>query len=638
MFRKTAAALLACSALALISCSSGSDSGSDDGPGTPPGGDDGPAPAGVYRISVTNLTTGQPMTPPVVALHDAGTHLFQIGEAASTELQEIAENGNNAPMVALAGSLDSVSAAGVAFADPDAPGPFQPGETASVTLETVAAGQVLSIANMIVCTNDGFSGTDSHALPTGDEPLVFEALPYDAGTEVNTLDADYWVPPCGGSGENLHEPEIDGVTAAHPGQTGVDAFDFDGSAPVIRVEVELVEEITPPGLFRISVTNLTTGQPMTPPVVALHDAGTHLFQIGEAASAELQAIAENGDNGPMVALAGSLDTVSAAGVAFANPAAPGPFGPGETATVTLGTTSTRQVLSIANMIVCTNDGFSGTDSHALPNGDEPLVFEAVPYDAGTEVNTLDADYWVPPCGGSGDNLHEDENGFIGPHLGQTGVEEFDFDGTAPALRIEVERVEPIAGTFDISFTNLSTGQPMTPPVAAIHEGSVTLFSIGTEASVQLQQIAENGNNDPMVALASSLAEVSAAGVGFVDAENPGPMQPGETATLTLETSADTGVFSAVSMVVCTNDGFTGTNSHALPTGSETLSFDVVPYDAGTEVNTLDAEYWVMPCGGSGANMHEDENGVTGAHPGQTGTGNFDFAGSDAIMRIEITRQ
>jgi Ser/Thr protein kinase RdoA (MazF antagonist) len=636
MIRKTAATLVACSALALISCSSGSDSGSGSGAPTPDP-TAGDAPAGVYRISVTNLTTGQPMTPPVVALHDAGAHLFQIGEAASLELQEIAENGNNDPMVALAGSLAAVSAAGVAFADPDEPGPFGPGETASITLETASPNQVLSIANMIVCTNDGFTGTDSQALPTGEEPLVFEALPYDAGTEVNTLNADYWVPPCGGSGDNLHEDE-NGVTAAHPGQSGVDAFDFDGAAPAIRVEVELVEAIAPAGLFRVSVTNLTTGQPMTPPVVALHDAGTHLFQIGEAASAELQAIAENGNNDPMVALAGSLDTVSAAGVAFANPAAPGPFGPGETATVTLATNSARQVLSLVNMVVCTNDGFSGTDSTALPTGNEPLVFEALPYDAGTEVNTLDADYWVPPCGGSGANLHEDENGVTAAHPGQTGVGDFDFDGTAPVLRIEVERVEPIAGTYEIAFTNLSTGQPMTPPVAAIHEGSVTLFSIGSEASVQLRQIAENGNNDPMVALAGSLAEVSAAGVGFVDAENPGPMQPGETATLTLETDADTGVFSAVSMVVCTNDGFTGTNSHALPTGSETLSFEVVPYDAGTEVNTLDADYWVPPCGGSGANLHEDEGGVTGPHPGQTGTGNFDFVGSDAIMRIEITRQ
>lgn len=199
-------------------------------------------------------------------------------------------------------------------------------------------------------------------------------------------------------------------------------------------------------------------------------------------------------------------------------------------------------------------------------------------------------------------------------------------------------VAETAGTYSISFTNLSIGQPMTPPVAAIHDPSVSLFEIGTAASTQLQEIAENGNNTPMVELALSLSEVTAADIAFVDSVNPGPVQPGETATVTLTTDAAGQVFSAVSMVVCTNDGFTGTNSIELPTGDEALSLEVLPYDAGTEVNDLNADYWVPPCGGSGDNLHTDENGVTAAHPGQTGVGNFDFAGTDAIMRIEISRQ
>ena len=392
------------------------------------------------------------------------------------------------------------------------------------------------------------------------------------------------------------------------------------------------------GIYRISFTNLTDGQPMTPPVVAIHDTGTHLYQIGSAASTELQAIAENGNNTPMVELAASLDAVSASGVAFVDASAPGPFFPGETASVILQTDAANQVFSAVNMIVCTNDGFAGTDSHALPTGTESISFEALPYDAGTETNVLEADYWVPPCGGSGDNLHDDENGVTGSHPGQTGTGNFDFIGAEPVVRIDVERLESTAGTYEIAFTNLSGGQPMTPPVVAIHDSSVNLFSIGTAASTELQAIAENGNNDPMVALAGSLEEVSAAGVAFVDAANPGPVQPGETATLTLETDAVAHVFSAVNMIVCTNDGFSGTNSHALPTGTETITFDVLPYDAGTEVNVLNADYWVPPCGGNGENMHDDENGVTGAHQGQSGTGNFDFAGAEAILRIAITRR
>lgn len=392
------------------------------------------------------------------------------------------------------------------------------------------------------------------------------------------------------------------------------------------------------GIYRISFTNLTGGQPMTPPVVAIHGEGTHLFQIGTEASIQLQEIAENGNNTPMVELTGSLATVTASGVALVDASDPGPFLSGETASVILQTDAADQVLSAVNMIVCTNDGFSGADSLALPTGSEPVSIDVLPYDAGTELNELDADYWVAPCGGSGENLHEDENGVTGAHEGQTGTGDFDFVGADPVLRIEVERISSTAGTYEIAFTNLSTGQPMTPPVAVIHDSSVNLYKVGSEASTEVQEIAENGNNAPMEALVGSLPEVSASGLALVDSENPGPVMPGETATVMLETDAIAHVFSAVNMIVCTNDGFTGINSTQLPTDSETLTFDVLPYDAGTELNEIDLEYWVAPCGGSGANLHDDEGGVIAAHPGQTGIGNFNFVGTDAIMQIAITRQ
>ena len=252
MLRKATAVLFACSALTIVGCSSSDDD--SDGVTPDPGPGPGAETAGIFRISVTNLTSGQPMTPPVVALHDSSVSLFTIGEAASPELQAIAEDGNNAPMVALAGSLAEVTASGVAFVDPSAPGPIPPGGTASIVLQTEAADQLLSVGNMVVCTNDGFTGADSVALPTGDEPVSFEALPYDAGTELNELNADYWVPPCGGSGENLHEDE-NGITAAHTGQNGVGDFDFVGSDAVIRIDVERIESSE--GTYEIAFTNMS---------------------------------------------------------------------------------------------------------------------------------------------------------------------------------------------------------------------------------------------------------------------------------------------------------------------------------------------------------------------------------------------
>jgi len=52
---------------------------------------------------------------------------------------------------------------------------------------------------------------------------------------------------------------------------------------------------------------------------------------------------------------------------------------------------------------------------------------------------------------------------------------------------------------------------------------------------------------------------SAFGVGFADPANPGPLLPGMSASVTLDLAADQ-VMSVISMVVCTNDGFSAANA------------------------------------------------------------------------------
>jgi len=175
----------------------GTDGGGTDGGGTDGGGTDGggatAATAGSFQVTFTNMTQGQLFTPPVVAIHDPSVHLFQIGEPSSNEIQVIAEMGNNDPLVAFAGANpDVVSAAGVAGA-----GPFGPGESVTIDLNTTEDGQVFSAVNMIICTNDGIAGVDSTALPEGTDPVVIMSLPYDAGTSANVADVlTMYPPPC----------------------------------------------------------------------------------------------------------------------------------------------------------------------------------------------------------------------------------------------------------------------------------------------------------------------------------------------------------------------------------------------------------------------------------------------------------
>jgi hypothetical protein len=53
--------------------------------------------------------------------------------------------------------------------------------------------------------------------------------------------------------------------------------------------------------YRVKLVNLTGGQPFSPPVAATHAAGLHMFRLGRLATDELAAIAQQGNQLPMVA-------------------------------------------------------------------------------------------------------------------------------------------------------------------------------------------------------------------------------------------------------------------------------------------------------------------------------------------------
>ena len=148
-----------------------------------------------YSVTVINLTTGQPFTPPILATHSSRLRLWRYGRRASTEVQEIAENGNLAPMLDRLGESRSVTHV-VVSEGPTIP-PVLPGESTTTFIEGSRAGRFLSVISMLVCTNDGFTGMTRQRLPVrvGDE-RSWTVRAYDAGTEVNTEDFQDLVPPC----------------------------------------------------------------------------------------------------------------------------------------------------------------------------------------------------------------------------------------------------------------------------------------------------------------------------------------------------------------------------------------------------------------------------------------------------------
>ena len=195
-----------------------------------------------YTVTVQNLTSGQPFTPPVVVTHSNGLDVFESGSAASAEIQAIAENGNNDPLLALVGSSSAVygSVSGTA--------PVLPGETATLSVQA-PAGSYISAAMMLICTNDGFTGLDSVSLPASGSETI-EANAYDAGTETNTEDFADIVPPCQGligvtsddDGTGASDPTLaeGGVISAHAGIVGgtdLTTGDHGWTDPVARITV-----------------------------------------------------------------------------------------------------------------------------------------------------------------------------------------------------------------------------------------------------------------------------------------------------------------------------------------------------------------------------------------------------------------
>lgn len=134
---------------------------------------------------------------------------------------------------------------------------------------------------------------------------------------------------------------------------------------------------------QVVVTNLTNGTYFTPLLVAAHAPDVHLFEVGQPASANLQAMAEGGD------ISGLISDVEAAdGIYVENPAG-GLLAPGDSATAMMeirGRNPDTTHLSIVGMLLPTNDGFVGLDALEIPIQRGVFNYYLSGYDAGTEAN------------------------------------------------------------------------------------------------------------------------------------------------------------------------------------------------------------------------------------------------------------
>jgi len=131
------------------------------------------------EVTVTNITHGIHYTPLVIAAHDDSVALFSLGEAASPELQAMAEGGD------ISGLATVLNGASADVVENPAAGLLAPAMSTTASMDTADGNMYLSIAGMMLPTNDGFVALNSWPIPTEAGTYTVYLNAYDAGTEAN---------------------------------------------------------------------------------------------------------------------------------------------------------------------------------------------------------------------------------------------------------------------------------------------------------------------------------------------------------------------------------------------------------------------------------------------------------------------
>jgi hypothetical protein len=199
--------------------------------------------------------------------------------------------------------------------------------------------------------------------------------------------------------------------------------------------------------FEVTVTNLTRGQTFTPVLVASHREGVRLFTLGEPASSELAILAEEGATAPLTALL--LATPGVRDVADSGAPPAGFVEPGQSKTIVVSAGRGADHVSVAAMLIPTNDGFFALNGVAGPRGREAVVHVSPAYDAGSERND-EACASIPgpnfaECGGPGGGGQPvgEEEGYVHIHAGIHGIGDLVAsarDWRNPVARIAIRRI------------------------------------------------------------------------------------------------------------------------------------------------------------------------------------------------------
>jgi len=171
---------------------------------------------------------------------------------------------------------------------------------------------------------------------------------------------------------------------------------------------------------------------------------------------------------------------------------------------------------------------------------------------------------------------------------------------------------PEMNDYEVTLTNLSNNQPLSPIAVVVHEASYIGWAIGATSTAGLEQLAEGGDNS------SFLEEARTANV-LGSESGEGVVLPGSSSLVDLTVNRGSDLqLTVAAMLVNTNDAFTGSTGidlSSLSIGDE-LKVRLPIYDAGTEGNNELVGTIPGPAdGGEGFNSERDDVNVVSRHSG-----------------------
>jgi hypothetical protein len=198
---------------------------------------------------------------------------------------------------------------------------------------------------------------------------------------------------------------------------------FHWLAPVLLGGTLFSATAAADSFFEVTVTNITKGAVFTPIMVATTQKGDSFYELGAPASLEIETIAETGNPGPLQDSLDAYDITNSAHLPF--------LGPGESVTQTVATRGKYNHISVAAMIIPTNDTFFAVNGVEGPRKNRTVTVTAMAYDAGTELNDeLCLSLPGPGCGGDPGPPSDNGEGYIYPSSGIQGVGDLNVNALA----------------------------------------------------------------------------------------------------------------------------------------------------------------------------------------------------------------